>query len=102
MSLPPNLAGLHPEALQSFVNTARYIDLLVAQGRDLEEVLVEMEMEKSNLFWGSRSVLRHLSQAMMEAESIQRATQDRTVLRQVVGLSAEPSANEAPQARRAM
>jgi hypothetical protein len=36
-----------------------------------------------------------LSQAMMEAESIHRA-------RQVVGLSAEPSANEAPQARRAM
>lgn len=100
MSLPPNLAGLHPEALQSFVNTARYIDLLVAQGRDLEEVLVEME--ESNLYWGSRSVMRHLSQAMMEAESIQRSTEDRTVLRLCVGLSAEPSDNEAPQARRTM
>lgn len=102
MPLPSNLANLHPEALQSFVNTARYIDLLVAQGRGLEEVLAGMEERNSFLFCGARSVMRHLSQAMMEAEAIQRSTEDRTALRLCVGLSAEPSAHEVPQARRAM
>lgn len=100
MSLPPNLANLNPNTLQSFVCTAHHIDLLVAQGRDLEEVLVEME--ERNSYWGARSVMRHLSQAMMEAEAIQRSTEDRTALRLCVGLSAEPSAHEVPQVRRAM